>query len=133
VEVALPRKAYRRSSSLRGSEQSVAVCYTYLYTKAIQYSLKSRVIDAEPINTIPENLGQPYCQAGIDPFVVFVIDKVLLHIMHREDNREHWQMNDLCLAFLKQCLASFNDQVLLTLLKLLMTHPGFSILQRILY
>jgi nuclear pore complex protein Nup205 len=109
-----------------------------------QMSLKSRVVDAEPINTIPENLGQPYRQAGIDPFVAFVIDEVFLRIPNREfqDNRERWQMNDLCLAFTERCLASFNVEVLLTLaednqarkeaLKLLMMHPGFGVLQRVL-
>ena len=109
-----------------------------------QLSLKSRVVDAEPINTIPESLGQPYRQAGIEPFVAFVIDEVFLRITSREfqDNRERWQMNDLCLAFTERCLASFNVEVLLTLaeenqarkeaLKSLMTHPGFSVLQRVL-
>ena len=109
-----------------------------------QMSLKSRVVDAEPINTIPESLGQPYRQAGIDPFVTFVIDEVFLRIPNREfqDNRERWQMNDLCLAFTERCLASFNVEVLLTpaednqtrkeALKSLMMHPGFAILQRVL-
>ncbi|KAI0289640.1 nucleoporin Nup186/Nup192/Nup205 [Russula brevipes] len=109
-----------------------------------QLSLKSRVVDAEPINTIPENLGQPYRQTGIDPFVAFVIDEVFLRIASREfqDNRERWQMNDLCLAFVERCLASYNVEIILTsaaesqarkeALKILMTHPGFGILQRIL-
>jgi len=109
-----------------------------------QLSLKSRVVDAEPINTIPENLGQPYRQAGIDPFVAFVIDEVFLRITGREfqDNRERWQMNDLCLAFIERCLASYDVETLLTLaeenqarrqaLKSFTAHPGFSILQRIL-
>ena len=109
-----------------------------------QLSLKSRVADAEPINTIPESLGQPYRQAGIDPFVAFVIDEVFLRIPSREfqDNRERWQMNDSCLAFIERCLASYNVETLLTLaeennarkeaLKSLMMHPGFGVLQRIL-
>ena len=109
-----------------------------------QLSLKSRVVDAEPINTIPESLGQPYRQPGIDPFVAFVIDEVFLRIPSREfqDNRERWQMNDLCLAFIERCLASYNVEILLTLaednqvrreaLKFLIMHPGFGVLQRIL-
>ena len=109
-----------------------------------QLSLKSRVVDAEPVNTIPESLGQPYRQTGIDPFVAFVVDEVFLRIPSREfqDNRERWQMNDLCLAFIERCLASCNVEVLLTLseenhvrkeaLKGLMAHPGFGVLQRIL-
>ncbi len=109
-----------------------------------QLSLKSRVVDAEPVNTIPESLGQPYRQTGIDPFVAFVIDEVFLRIPSREfqDNRERWQMNDLCLAFIERCLASYNVGILLTLaeenhvrkeaLKGLMAHPGFGVLQRIL-
>jgi nuclear pore complex protein Nup205 len=80
-----------------------------------QLSLKSRVVDAEPINTIPESLGQPYRQTGIDPFVAFVIDEVFLRIASREfqDNRERWQMNDLCLAFIERCLASYNVEITL--------------------
>jgi nuclear pore complex protein Nup205 len=109
-----------------------------------QLSLKSRVVDAEPINTIPENLGQPYRQPGIDPFVAFVIDEVFLRIPSREfqDNQERWQMNDLSLAFIERCLASYNVEILLTLaednqvrreaLKLLIMDPGFGVLQRIL-
>ena len=109
-----------------------------------QLSLKSRIVDAEPINTIPESLGQPYRQAGIDPFVTFVIEEVFLRIKSREfqDNRDRWQMNDLCLAFIERCLASYNVEILLTLaeesqarretLKSLITHPGFGVLQRIL-
>jgi nuclear pore complex protein Nup205 len=109
-----------------------------------QLSLKSRVVDAEPVNTIPESLGQPYRQTGIDPFVAFVVDEVFLRIPSREfqDNRERWQMNNLCLAFIERCLASYNVEILLTLaeenhvrkeaLKGLMAHPGFGVLQRIL-
>jgi nuclear pore complex protein Nup205 len=109
-----------------------------------QLSLKGRIVDAEPINTIPENLGQPYRQGGIDPFVAFVIDEVFLRITGREfqDNRERWQMNDLCLAFIERCLVSYDVETLLTLgeenqarrqaLKSFTTHPGFCILQRIL-
>ncbi|KAH9982000.1 nucleoporin Nup186/Nup192/Nup205 [Russula compacta] len=109
-----------------------------------QLSLKSRIVDAEPINTIPESLGQPYRQPGIDPFVTFVIEEVFLRIKSREfqDNRDRWQMNDLCLAFIERCLASYNVEILLTLadesqarretLKSLITHPGFGVLQRIL-
>ncbi len=109
-----------------------------------QLTLKSRVIDAEPVNTIPESLGQSYRQTGIDPFVTFVIDEVFLRIPSREfqDNRERWQMNDLCLAFMERCLASYNVETLLTLseesharkeaIKGLTTHPGFGVLQRIL-
>ncbi|KAF8272691.1 nucleoporin Nup186/Nup192/Nup205 [Lactarius quietus] len=100
-----------------------------------QLSLKSRVVDAEPVNTIPESLGQPYRQTGIDPFVAFVIDEVFLRIPSREfqDNRERWQMNDLCLAFVERSLASYNVEILLTLAEEnhgLATHPGFGILQR---
>ncbi|KAI9512151.1 nucleoporin Nup186/Nup192/Nup205 [Russula earlei] len=109
-----------------------------------QLSLKSRIVDTEPINTIPESLGLPYRQAGIDPFVAFVIDEVFLRIPNREfqDNYDRWQMNDLCLAFIERCLASYNVETLLSLpednharreaLKLLIMLPGFGVLQRIL-
>ncbi|KAI0270638.1 nucleoporin Nup186/Nup192/Nup205 [Gloeopeniophorella convolvens] len=109
-----------------------------------QLSLRSRLADAETINTIPDNIGQPYRQPGIDPFVTFVIDEVFLRIPSREfqGNQERWQMNDLCLAFIERCLASYDVEWLLTLaeesqvrkdsLKPLIVHPGFSVLQRLL-
>ncbi|KAI0277087.1 hypothetical protein BGY98DRAFT_934674 [Russula aff. rugulosa BPL654] len=64
--------------------------YFFSYSMPIQIlaisaeQFLSRVVDAEPINTIPESLGQPYRQAGIDPFVTFVIDEVFLRIPNRE-------------------------------------------------
>ncbi|KAI0042606.1 hypothetical protein FA95DRAFT_1610066 [Auriscalpium vulgare] len=109
-----------------------------------QLSLRSRIADWEPINTIPDGLGQPYRNPGIGPFVSFVIDEVFLRIPVREYQKpeERWQMNDLCLAFVERCLASYDidsllaateqQQVRRELVQSLVLHPGFEVLQRLL-
>ncbi|THH18242.1 hypothetical protein EW146_g2707 [Bondarzewia mesenterica] len=106
--------------------------------------LRSRVTDTEPIATIPESLGQPYRQPGIAPFVSFVVDQVFQNISSREYQvpKERWQMNDLCLAFIERCLASYDLESLTTsgeekqvkgdVFLSLLTHPGFDIMQRLL-
>jgi len=107
-------------------------------------SLKDRVNDAAPLNTIPDNLGQPYRQHGISPYVAFVVDEVFLKIPNREYQvpKERWQLNDLCLAFMERCLAAYDLEGLLTsaeeqqikaeALVPLFIHPGYDILQRLL-
>ncbi|KAA1466852.1 hypothetical protein DENSPDRAFT_57546 [Dentipellis sp. KUC8613] len=105
--------------------------------------LKSRIIDGEPGNTIPEGLGHPYRQPGIGPYVAFVIDEVFLKIPTRDYNfpRERWQLNDLCLSFMERCLASYDleslasaedQQISGDVLTPFFTHPGFDIMQRLL-
>lgn len=106
--------------------------------------LRNRLADAEPINTIPENLGQPYRQPGIGPFISFVVDQIFLKISSREYQilKERWQMNDLCLSFIERCLASYELESLLMsteekqvrgdVLLSLVTHPGYDIMRRIL-
>ncbi|KAF9006925.1 nucleoporin Nup186/Nup192/Nup205 [Cyathus striatus] len=105
---------------------------------------RERALGAEPINTIPENLGQPYRIPGISPFTSFVIDNVFANIPNREYARpsDRWQMNDLCICFIERSLASFDLESLVTasddaplknefLVSLLM-HPGYDIMQRLL-
>ncbi|KAI0317152.1 nucleoporin Nup186/Nup192/Nup205 [Amylostereum chailletii] len=109
-----------------------------------QLSLRSRIADDESINTIPENLGQPYRQPGIGPFVSFVVDEVFLRIPNREYQvpRERWLMNDLCLSFIERSLAAYDlesllaaqesQQIRLEALVPLLTHPGYELTQRLL-
>ncbi|KAH9929472.1 nucleoporin Nup186/Nup192/Nup205 [Fomitopsis serialis] len=106
--------------------------------------LRDRVADAEPINTIPENFGQPYRQPGIGPFSSFVIDNVFSRINAREYLRhaDRWRTNDLCLCFIERCLASYDLESLVTStdelqpkgddLLQLAVHPGFDIMKRLL-
>ncbi|KZT66755.1 hypothetical protein DAEQUDRAFT_767725 [Daedalea quercina L-15889] len=106
--------------------------------------IRERIADAEPINTIPENLGQPYRQPGIGPFSSFVIDNVFSRINSREYLRpsDRWQMNDLCLCFIEHCLASYDLESLVAssdelqpkgeALVQLLVHPGFDIIKRVL-
>ncbi|KAI5120013.1 hypothetical protein M0805_008474 [Coniferiporia weirii] len=107
--------------------------------------LKGRVTEPEPINTVPENLGQPYRAPGIGPFVGFVVDNVLAKLPRREflDPSESWKMADLALCFLERCLASYELESLPSLaeeyhvkgaevLFPFMQHPGFDVLYRLL-
>ncbi|KAF9815688.1 hypothetical protein IEO21_04405 [Rhodonia placenta] len=106
--------------------------------------LRDRITDAEPVNTIPETLGQPYRQPGISPFSSFVIDNVFSKINSREYLRpaDRWRTNDLCLSFMERCLASYDLESLVTNVEELLpkgdallqlaTHPGYDIMKRIL-
>ncbi|KAI0033042.1 nucleoporin Nup186/Nup192/Nup205 [Vararia minispora EC-137] len=109
-----------------------------------QLSLRARITDDEQINTVPETLGLPYRQPGIQPYIAFVIDEVFLRIPNREYRipRERWLMNEGCLAFIERCLASYDLEAFLTTaeanqvrpetLPPLTAHPGYDILQRLL-
>ena len=106
--------------------------------------LKDRVTDAEPINTIPDTLGQPHRLPGIGPFVSFVVDNVFSKIPNREYLRssDRWQMNDLCLCFIERALASYDLESLVGFsddlqlkgdaLVPLVVHPGYDIMKRLL-
>lgn len=106
--------------------------------------LRSRIANAETLNTVPDSLGQPYRPPGIGPFSSFVIDNVFARINSREYLRpsDRWRTNDLCLCFIERCLASYDLESLVTgpdelqpkgddLLHLLI-HPGFDIMKRLL-
>jgi nuclear pore complex protein Nup205 len=108
-------------------------------------SLKSRITEPEPINTIPENLGQPYRIPGISPYTAFVVDNILARLRHREflNANDQWKMADVALCFLERCLASYELESLPTYateynnkgieaLFPLLHHPGFDVLTRIL-
>jgi nuclear pore complex protein Nup205 len=106
--------------------------------------LKSRLTEAEPINTIPESLGLPYRLPGIGPFVSFVLDTVFAKIPMREYLRQsdRWQINDLCLTFVERCLASYDLENLVSLVENrqlapdsmvpFLVHPGYDIMKRLL-
>ncbi|KAF9054278.1 nucleoporin Nup186/Nup192/Nup205 [Panaeolus papilionaceus] len=109
-----------------------------------QISLQDRATGAEPLNTIPDNLGQPYRMVGIAPFTSFVIDNVFNNIPNREYSQpsDRWKINDLCLNFIERSLASFNLESLVAglddgPLKMetvtpLLIHPGFDVMKRLL-
>lgn len=106
--------------------------------------MKDRAANVEPINTIPEALGQPYRLPGIGPFISFVIDNVFSKIPNREYLRpsDRWQTNDLCLCFIERSLASYELESLLSseddvqlrgeLIGPLLVHPGYDIMKRLL-
>ncbi|TFK37612.1 nucleoporin Nup186/Nup192/Nup205 [Crucibulum laeve] len=106
--------------------------------------LRDRAADTEPVNTIPESLGQSYRLPGVGPFTSFVIDNVFANIPNREYARpsDRWQINNLCLCYIERALASFDLESLVnavedtslrgeTLIPLLV-HPGYDIMQRLL-
>ncbi|EIW76673.1 hypothetical protein CONPUDRAFT_92653 [Coniophora puteana RWD-64-598 SS2] len=107
-------------------------------------ALKDRVADTEPLNTIPETLGQSYRLPGIGPYVSFVVDNVFAGIPRREyaSPSDRWQMNDLCLCFIERVLASYELEALVVSgddsqlnkdnVMRLFVHPGFDIMKRIL-
>lgn len=109
-----------------------------------QVPLQDLAMGKEPLNTIPENLGQPYRLSGISPFTSFVIDNVFCNIPNREYSRpsDRWQTNDLCLSYIERSLASFGLESLVSgpdssLLKAdsvvsLATHPGYDVMKRLL-
>lgn len=103
------------------------------------------LVDYEPVDTIPEGLGQPNRLGGIGPYVRFVVDNVLLRAKMREflDSSEKWKMIEGALCFIERCLASYNLRALLSLteetlnknpeiLRSYHTHPGFEILLQLL-
>jgi len=109
-----------------------------------QIPLQDLAMGKEQLNTIPENLGQPYRLPGISPFTSFVIDNVFCNIPNREYSRpsERWQTNDLCLSFIERSLASFSLESLVSgpdgsplkmdLVTSLATHPGYDVMKRLL-
>ena len=115
---------------------------TLLHTPK-RLSPRSLLADAEPLNTIPESLGQPYRLPGIGPYVNFVVDNVFAGLPRREYARhsERWRMNDLCLKFVERALAGWEIENLVrtedgvlkreTVVPLLI-HPGFEVLTRLL-
>ncbi|KAH7909315.1 nucleoporin Nup186/Nup192/Nup205 [Hygrophoropsis aurantiaca] len=106
--------------------------------------LKDRVTDSEPLNTIPDSLGQPYRLPGIGPYILFVVDNVFANIPRREYARQsdRWQMNDLCMSFIERVLASYELESLVTpgddsqlkreTVVPLLVHPGYDIMKRLL-
>ena len=109
-----------------------------------QLSAQARAMGTEPLNTIPESLGQPYRLPGVAPFTSFVIDNVFSNIAQREYARpsDRWEINDLCLNYVERSLASFAIDSLVsnpaageikqeTLLPLLI-HPGYDMMKRLL-
>lgn len=108
-------------------------------------SISSRdlIADSEPLNTIPEALGHSYRTPGIGPYTSFVVDKVFAKISQRDYLRptDRWRLNDLCLCFVENSLASFDLETLVTsqeegtkaeALITLAIHPGHDLLKRML-
>ena len=116
---------------------------TLLHTPK-RLSPRSLLADAEPLNTIPESLGQPYRLPGIGPYINFVVDNVFAGLPRREyaQHSERWRMNDLCLKFVERALAGWEIENLVRgnedgklkreIVIPLLIHPGFEVLTRLL-
>ncbi|KAF8523808.1 nucleoporin Nup186/Nup192/Nup205 [Gautieria morchelliformis] len=103
------------------------------------------LVDYEPLDTIPDGLGQPARLGGIAPYVRFVVDTVLLRAKDREfiDPSDKWKMVEGALAFVERCLANYNLRNLLTIgeealtrnpeiLRSFHIHPAFELLLQLL-
>ncbi|KAF8425369.1 nucleoporin Nup186/Nup192/Nup205 [Boletus edulis BED1] len=82
-------------------------------------SPRSLLADAEPLNTIPESLGQPYRLPGIGPYVSFMVDNFV------ERALAGWEIENLVQASEDGLLR--RETVILLLI-----HPGFEVLARLL-
>ncbi|KAM0793089.1 hypothetical protein ACM66B_000571 [Microbotryomycetes sp. NB124-2] len=112
------------------------------WTKPVQ-----RGIDFDQ-QTIPDNLGAPQRTPGVDPYVRFVLEDVLLKTGQREyaDPTQRWKVTTVCLEFVEKCLASFELGPVIAWASLngqrtaaassplaqVLAHPGFDILTRLL-
>ncbi|BGP12970.1 hypothetical protein JCM10213_006609 [Rhodosporidiobolus nylandii] len=136
-EVEAPNKVYPESTAF------VQLLNTLIHTPSTAEPVR-RGIELDT-NTIPDNLGAPNRAPGVDPYIKFVIDDVLLKTGSREyaDPKERWKVTDVCLAFVEKTLASFDLGPFLAWaagsgrqqtspLAQLVLHPGFDILSRLL-
>ncbi|KIY45026.1 hypothetical protein FISHEDRAFT_67260 [Fistulina hepatica ATCC 64428] len=105
--------------------------------------LRTRATDAEPVNTIPETLGQPYRTPGIAPFVAYVLDVVLdLQARQYADPEDEYRILELCFCFAEHALASWDLESFVTVaensqpdratIASLVIHPGYQVMCRIL-
>lgn len=137
-EVEVPNKVYPESTAF------VQLLNTLIHTPSSLSPVRRSVeIDSQ---TIPDTLGAPHRPPGIDPYVHFVLDDILLKTSQREfaDPRERWTVTETCLAFVEKCLRSYDLGPFLASaaigasktasgpLAQLVLHPGFDILTRIL-
>ncbi|GAA6005529.1 hypothetical protein JCM10207_005238 [Rhodosporidiobolus poonsookiae] len=136
-EVEAPNKVYPESTAF------VQLLNTLIHTPSTTEPIR-RGIELET-NTIPDNLGAPNRVPGVDPYVKFVLDDVLLKTGSREyaDPKERWKVTDVCLAFVEKSLGAFDLGPFLAWaaggsrqqtspLAQLVLHPGFDVLSRIL-
>ncbi|KAI5480028.1 nuclear pore complex protein Nup205 [Pseudohyphozyma bogoriensis] len=140
-EVEAPNKVYPESTAF------VQLLNTLIHTPSSLEPVRRGVeLDTQ---TIPDNLGAPHRAPGIDPYLRFVLDDVLLKTGSREfaDPTERWKVTEVCLAFVEKCLVSYDLGPFLAAaavgaqqtasgptspLAQLVLHPGFDVLTRIL-
>ncbi|KAK4058181.1 hypothetical protein OIO90_000920 [Microbotryomycetes sp. JL221] len=141
-QVEAPNKIYPESTAF------VSLLNTLIHAPISKGPLQ-RGVDFDQ-QTIPDNLGAPQRAPGVDPYVRFVIDDVLLKSGQREytDPKERWTVTNVGLEFVEKCLASFDlgpflawatvngGRVGLTQssspLVTILAHPAFDILTRLL-
>lgn len=105
-----------------------------------QKSVKALVGTASPMfHGLALNLGQGQRSPGLEPYVDFVVETVLLQAGSREysDQSERWRVTASCLDFVERCLMSYDLDILMndssteTITNLIL-HPGFSVMRRLL-
>lgn len=91
-----------------------------------------------PLVSIPEHLGAPARRPGIDPYLGFAVDTVLLPLFSRRFNsqKQKWALVDSCLRFLENCLSTlevdlFSFSANPASLAALVARPGFEVMLRL--
>lgn len=92
-----------------------------------------------PLVSIPEHLGAPARRPGIDPYIGFALDTVLLPLFSRRfsSQKQKWALVQSCLAFVENCLSTlevdlFSFSATPGNLTALVARPGFDVMLRLL-
>lgn len=92
-----------------------------------------------PLVSIPEQLGAPARRPGVDPYLGFAIDTVLLPLFSRRfsSQKQKWSLVQGCLKFVENCLNTLQvDLVAFSAtppaLAALVSRPGFDMMLRLL-
>lgn len=90
--------------------------FVKLLYSLIHYPIKTSYYDSSIVKygirspSIPENLGSPYREPGIYPYIRFVVDHVFLKASSRNyvDKHERWRMQESSLRVIEKSLLTFN-------------------------
>ena len=102
MEVELEQKEFAHNS-YPATIPFLKLLSTLIHTPK-QISLQDQVAGTEPLNMIPESLGQPYNLPGIGPYISFYVFAKIPNCEYIQPS-DQWETNGLCLCFTER---SFN-------------------------